>query len=165
MTSFNKIVLIGKVAFDPDARVTANGDPFLKFCVQADRPTRADSTSGQSDIIQCIAWRELAERAKILQKGELVLVEGRIQTRTLEDNEGHRKYITEVEAREIKSLSNADQPTKTLKRKKPDLLSEIESELEVKDVKETVFDFGDEAVAVFTEAEKTEDGLKDNIPF
>lgn len=103
MTSFNRITLIGTVANDPDARVTNSGDPMLRFTVATERPA-AEGMPVSVDYIPVIAWRQLAERKELVQKGALILVEGRISTRSFEDTQGRRKWTTEVEAREIRSV-------------------------------------------------------------
>lgn len=103
MTSFNRITLIGTIASEPDARVTNSGDPMLRFTIATERPA-ADGMPVSVDYIPVIAWRQLAERKELVQKGALVLVEGRISTRSFEDNEGRRKWTTEVEARELRSV-------------------------------------------------------------
>lgn len=103
MTSINRIAIIGTISNDPDARVTTAGDPMLRFNVTVDRPS-VDGLPSASDTIPVVAWRQLAEKKDAYAKGDLVLIDGRITTRTYEDNEGRRKYSTEIEAKEIRAL-------------------------------------------------------------
>ncbi len=79
---------------------------MLRFNVTVDRPS-VDGVPSASDTIPVVAWRQLAEKKDAYAKGDLVLVDGRITTRTYEDNEGKRKYSTEIEAKEIRALGSA----------------------------------------------------------
>lgn len=108
MSSLNKIVLIGSIESTPELKATNAGDSVINFSLAVDRPQRADGTQGGTDSIKIVAWREKAEVAANLNQGTLVLVEGRIQTRSYDNDEGQRIYITEVEAREIKALVGSD---------------------------------------------------------
>lgn len=98
MANLNRIILVGKLAAEPDSRVTVNGLPVTKFKLAVAQSFGANAI----DYIDVIAWRKLAEESKDhLKNGQLILVEGRIQNRSFEGQNGQRQYVTEVVARSI----------------------------------------------------------------
>ncbi|MFT5170794.1 MAG: single stranded DNA-binding protein [Candidatus Marinamargulisbacteria bacterium] len=101
MSSLNKIILFGEIVSTVDVKVTTGGHTVANFRLKVDRPKRPDAPSSQSDEIQVVVWRDLAETAKDLTPGAILLVEGRILTRNYEDKSGQRQYVTEVEASEL----------------------------------------------------------------
>ena len=108
MSSLNRIVLIGEVESTPDIKATNSGDSYANFRLKVDRPSRQDGLVAQPDTIDIVAWRQTAEKAGSLSIGNFVVVEGRIITRNFDDENGVRKYVTEVEARELQAMpSNA----------------------------------------------------------
>ena len=107
MSSINRITLVGVISNDPDARVTNAGDPMLRFNIATERPS-IDGAPAAVDYIPVIAWRQVAEAKDQYVKGALVLVDGRIVTRSFEDNDGKRKWTTEVDAKEIRLLGQQE---------------------------------------------------------
>ncbi len=105
MSSLNRIILIGVVASEPELKATNAGDSFLRLSVKVERISRLEETNSQSDYIPIVAWRERADQGKTLKKGDTVLIDGRIITRSYDTPEGKRKWITEVEARELRGLA------------------------------------------------------------
>lgn len=104
----NRIILIGRLTKDPELRYTPNGTGVATFTLAVDRPF---STNGQkeTDFISIVAWRQTAEAcANYLRKGRLTAVEGRIQVRNYENNEGKRVYVTEVVADNVRFLESAN---------------------------------------------------------
>ena len=98
MANLNRIILIGRLTNDPEARTTMDGTPLTKFVLAVDR-NRPSGMQKETDFIDIIAWRNLAEfSGSELAKGQLVLVEGRIQNRSFDTKEGVKRYITEVVA-------------------------------------------------------------------
>lgn len=90
----NKVILMGRLTKDPEIRYTQNNTPVCNFTLAVDRRF---SKEKQADFINCQAWQKTAEFiSKYFQKGSMIAVVGRIQTRTWEDNEGKKRYITEV---------------------------------------------------------------------
>ena len=90
MANLNRIVLIGRLTQDPDIRYTVEGVPFVRFSLAVDR-WRNKGT----DFINITAWRKLAEIcSQYLKKGRLILIEGRIQVRSYDDQEGKKKWVT-----------------------------------------------------------------------
>jgi len=105
MSSLNRILLIGSVSQKPDVRVSTSGDPFCNFILEVNRPLRSDGLKSGSDLIKVVAWKQVAEQVGQCVQGSQVLVEGKVQTRKVED-QGQVKYFTEVEAKEIKTLDS-----------------------------------------------------------
>ena len=88
MSSLNKIILIGILTQDPEIKVTTNGS-MASMTVAVDRPSQNDFSS--TDFINVVGWRETADSAQGLSKGQMVMIMGRINTRSYETNEGIRK--------------------------------------------------------------------------
>lgn len=102
LASLNKVILIGRLTADPELRYTPSGAPVANFTLAVDRKfSKADET----DFIPVVAWRRLAEICnEFLNKGKLVAVEGRLQTRSYEDKDGQRRRAFEVVADEMQML-------------------------------------------------------------
>jgi len=104
MANLNRIILVGKLTADPDTKFTVEGLPMAKFSLEVTRFQREGSPPA-TDVIDIIAWRRLAEICgQYLKKGRTVLVEGRIQVRSYDDQSGQRKWATEVVARNMQML-------------------------------------------------------------
>ena len=93
----NKCMVIGHLGADPEMRYTANGDAVTNFNVATSR--RYTTSSGErreeTEWFRVVTWRRLAETcAQYLSKGRLVYVEGRIQTRSYDGQDGQKRYIT-----------------------------------------------------------------------
>lgn len=100
----NRVILIGRLTKDPDLRYTPSGVATASFTLACDRPFQTNGEK-EADFIPIVAWRQLAETcANHLKKGRLTAVEGRIQVRNYENNEGKRVYVTEVIADNVKFL-------------------------------------------------------------
>lgn len=115
MANLNRIVLVGRLTSDPEVRFTVEGIQIAKFQLAVERYAQ-DNAQKQVDQIDIVAWRKLAEiSGQYLKRGKMVLIEGRIQVRTFENENGARKWATEVVARSIKMLgseSKQDAPAK-----------------------------------------------------
>ncbi|MBR1672862.1 MAG: single-stranded DNA-binding protein [Fretibacterium sp.] len=102
---FNKVVLMGNLARDPDVRYTVERRAWARFTVAAGYSWKNKNGEYQdgADFVPVVAWGPLGERCgRYLKKGSGVLVEGRIRTRSYEARDGSgKKYITEVEASEV----------------------------------------------------------------
>ncbi|MEG0330057.1 MAG: single-stranded DNA-binding protein [Longicatena sp.] len=100
----NRVVLVGRLTKDPVLRKTASGASVVSFTVACDRRIK---TEGQpsADFINTVAWNKTADIvSQYMHKGSLVGVEGRIQTRSYDDQSGKRVYITEVVADSVQFL-------------------------------------------------------------
>ncbi|MEW6458746.1 MAG: single-stranded DNA-binding protein [Bacillota bacterium] len=101
----NKIILIGRLARDPELRYTPSGTPVAGFTVAVDRPFVDKQGNRGTDFIDVVAWRKLGETcARHLGKGRLVCVEGRLELRSYEDNQGIRRKVAEVIADNVRFL-------------------------------------------------------------
>lgn len=104
----NKVILIGRLTRDPDLRSTTSGVSCTTFTLAVDRNYTNQQGEREADFIPIVTWRNLAETCgKYLGKGRLVAVSGRIQVRTYEDNDGQRRYVTEVVADQVQFLERA----------------------------------------------------------
>lgn len=103
--SMNHITVIGRTTKDTELRSTQNGTPVATFTVAVDRDYNKNGEK-ETDFIPVVAWRGLAETCgKYLTKGKLVAVEGRLQIRTYEANDGTKKTIAEIIASNVQFLS------------------------------------------------------------
>lgn len=97
----NRAVLMGRVVADPEMRKTASNTSVTSFTLAVQRSYGKDEEK-QTDFIDIVAWRGTAEfAAKWFTKGMQVAVSGKIQTRTWEDKEGHKRKAVEVVADEV----------------------------------------------------------------
>lgn len=102
----NRVVLVGRLTKDPVLRKTANGASVVSFTVAC---TRRFKQEGQpdADFINTVAWNKTADIvSQYTHKGSLVGVEGRIQTRSYDDQSGKRVYVTEVVADSVQFLES-----------------------------------------------------------
>lgn len=92
----NKVILTGRLTKDPDVRY--NGDMAIaRYTLAVDRPVKNKDGTTQADFIRCVAFGKLGEFAeRYLAKGVKILIEGRIQTGSYEDQEGKKMYTTDV---------------------------------------------------------------------
>ena len=85
---------IGRLTRDPEVRYTQSGKACAKFTLAIDRRGNGEK---QADFIQCVAWEKIAEViSQYTGKGRKIAVEGRIQTRSYDANDGSKRYVTEV---------------------------------------------------------------------
>ena len=105
----NRVILIGRLTRDPELRYTPAGVAVTQFTLAVDRPFTSQGGEKEADFIPVVTWRQLAETcANYLRKGRLAAVEGRIQVRNYENNEGKRVYVTEVIADNVRFLESAN---------------------------------------------------------
>jgi len=101
----NKVILIGRLTRDPELRYTPNGVAVTKFSIAVDRPFANSKGEREADFIDIVTWRKLAEVcSNQLGKGRLVAVDGRLQVRSYEDNQGNKRKAAEVIADVVKFL-------------------------------------------------------------
>ena len=110
--SLNKAMIIGNLGRDPEMRYTPNGQAVTQFTVAVNRNYK-DQTGEwkeETEWFRVVAWGPLGERAaEYLRKGGKVYVEGRLQTRQWEVQDGQKRYTTELIAEEVKFLGSARQ--------------------------------------------------------
>jgi single-strand DNA-binding protein len=104
----NNVVVTGRLTRAVDLRYTSNGTAFASFTLAVDRPFRNQNNEKETDFINCVMWRKSAENlANYTNKGSLIGVEGRIQTRNYDNGQGQRVYVTEVLAERFTFLESA----------------------------------------------------------
>lgn len=95
----NRTVLVGRLTRDPELRYTNSGAAVTTFNLAVNRQFTNQNGEREADFISCVIWRKAAENfANFTHKGSLVGIDGRIQTRNYENNQGTRVYVTEVVA-------------------------------------------------------------------
>jgi single-strand DNA-binding protein len=110
----NRVILIGRLTKDPELRYTPAGVAVTQFTLAIDRPfSGSQGKEKETDFINIVTWRQLAETcSNYLRKGRLTAVEGRLQVRNYDNNEGRKVYVTEVIADNVRFLESnkADKP-------------------------------------------------------
>ena len=95
----NKVILMGRLTRDPEVRHTSTGKAVCSFSIAIDN---GYGENRQTDFINCVAWQNQAEfLGRYFTKGMMVIVAGRISTRTWEGQDGKKNYVTEVIANEV----------------------------------------------------------------
>lgn len=93
----NRVILMGRITQDLEVRQTPNGVSALTFNVAVDRNFKDQNGQYQSDFITCVAWRQTAEFiGRYFGKGRMIALEGTLRSRTYEDKNGTKHYVTEV---------------------------------------------------------------------
>lgn len=93
----NRVVLVGRLTRDIDLRYTQSGDAHGQFSLAVNRQFTNRNGEREADFINCVIWRKSAENfSNFTRKGSLVGIEGRIQTRSYDNQQGQRVYVTEV---------------------------------------------------------------------
>jgi single-strand DNA-binding protein len=101
----NRIILIGRLTRDPELRYVPSGQPVAQFSLAVDRPFTNQAGERDTDFIDIVAWRKLAEQvSQHLTKGRLVAVEGRLQIRSYETQDGQKRKVAEVVADGVRFL-------------------------------------------------------------
>jgi len=101
----NRIILIGRLTRDPELRYVPSGQPVASFTLAVDRPFVNQQGERATDFIDIVAWRRLAEQVtQHLNKGRLVAVEGRLQIRSYETQDGQKRKVAEVVADAVRFL-------------------------------------------------------------
>lgn len=105
----NKCILIGNLANDPESRTTQSGVMQCSFRLAVQRRFANASGQREADFLPVICWRQTAENcAKYLFKGRKVAVEGSIQTRSYDAQDGSKRYVTEIIADNVEFLGGAE---------------------------------------------------------
>lgn len=107
MASFNKVILVGNMVSDPELKKTPNGVSVTSFSIAVSRRFTKQGEQPQADFINIVAWRTTAEFiARYFNKGKPILVCGQLQTRSRTDQNGQKRYATEVVADEATFVEN-----------------------------------------------------------
>ena len=105
MQDINRVVLIGRLTRDPELRKTQSGTSVCSFTLAVNRRQNQDGTQ-DADFINCVAWNKLADNIQLYQKkGNQLGIEGRINTRSYDNQQGQKVYVTEVVAENVQFLT------------------------------------------------------------
>ena len=105
----NNVVLVGRLTRDPELRYTPSNVAVATFSLAVNRNFKNQAGNREADFISCIMWRQQAENfANWCKKGNLVGITGRIQTRSYDNQQGQRVYVTEVVAESFQTLEKKD---------------------------------------------------------
>ena len=146
----NKVILIGRLTRDPELRYTSSNIPVATFSLAVDRTFTGQNGERETDFINIVVWRKQAENCKnYINQGSQVAVEGRIQTRSYEDQNGQKRYVTEVVADNVQFLdtkaSREQRMNNNSNNVNPYNLGETTSPNTTNDIPEDPFkDFGEE---------------------
>ena len=103
----NKVFLIGRLTRDPELRYTGNNTAVASFTIAVNRTYTNQAGEREADFIPVVVWRRQAESVKnYLSQGSQVAVEGRIQVRNYDDQNGQRRYVTEVIADSVEFIGS-----------------------------------------------------------
>ena len=103
----NKVFLIGRLTRDPELRYTGNNTPVATFSLAVNRNFSNQAGEREADFINIVVWRKQAENVKnYLTQGSQVAIDGRLQTRSYDDNNGQKRYVTEVIADNVEFLGS-----------------------------------------------------------
>lgn len=110
----NRVTLVGRLTKDPELRYTPNGVGVATFTIAVNRTFKNQNGEQEADFINCVVWRKAAENvANYLKKGSLAGVDGKIQTRSYEGQDGKRVYVTEVVADSVQFLESKQKQQQT----------------------------------------------------
>lgn len=105
----NRIILIGRLTKDPEMRYTPNGKAVTSFTIAVDRAFKNSNGEKEADFVNIVVWGTQAEHcATYLSKGKMAAVDGRLQIRTYDGEDGQKRWITEVVAETVRFLSPKD---------------------------------------------------------
>lgn len=105
----NNVCLVGRMTKDAELRYTPNNQAVATFTLAVNRPFKSQNGEREADFINCVIWRQQAENlANWAKKGALIGITGRIQTRSYENQQGQRVYVTEVVAENFQIIEKRD---------------------------------------------------------
>ena len=141
----NKVFLIGRLTRDPELRYTSSNLPVASFSIAVNRNFTNQAGEREADFINIVVWRKQAENIKnYLKQGSQIAVDGRLQTRSYDGEDGKKRYITEVVADNVQFLdSKSSRGDDSFSQVTPSSFSDSEQHVETTDVKSDPFaDFG-----------------------
>lgn len=105
----NKIILLGRLTREPEARTTPTGKTVVVFSLAVDRPYKGRDGKTEADFINIVTWNKTAELVgTYVHKGERLLVEGRLQIRSYDGKDGVKHYVTEVVADRLELIEKKE---------------------------------------------------------
>jgi single-strand DNA-binding protein len=108
LPNLNKVVMVGNLTKDPDLKTTTNGTPVVNFRIASDRRYKNNLGEWKEDVcyVSVVAWHKVAESCgTYLKKGEAVLVEGELQSRSWETDKGEKRSTIEIRAYRVQFLN------------------------------------------------------------
>jgi single-strand DNA-binding protein len=154
----NKVILIGRLTKDPELRKTPTDVSVCQFTIAVNRAFQQQNGERQADFINCIAWRNQAENlAKYMKKGGQIAVDGSIQTRSYDDQNGVRRFVTEVVCNQITFLE--------AKKSEASYGYNDLSQLEVPPMRESNHNNGFSQESPFGDIKSNYDISSDDLPF
>lgn len=116
--TINRVVLVGRLTKDPDLRYTPNGVAVANFTLAVNRPFSNQQGNKEADFINCVIWRKPAENlATYMNKGSMIGVDGRIQTRRFEDKDKKTVFVTEVLAGSVQFIESKNSNSDSFKNR------------------------------------------------
>lgn len=110
----NKVLMIGRTTKDVELKQTTTGTSVAEFSIAVKRPFKSANGENESDFFNCIAFSKLAETiSRYVKKGDLIGIEGRLQTRNYTNKEGKKVYVTEIIVENVEFLQNKRQDEQT----------------------------------------------------
>ncbi len=147
----NKVFLIGRLTKDPELRYTGSNLPVATFSIAVNRNFSNANGEREADFINIVVWRKQAENVKnYIGQGSQVAIDGRIQTRTYDDKDGVKRYITEVVADNVQFLdtkASREQKSSPTGNNSYEAIPDMDVQTDVKsqDIQDDPFkDFGEE---------------------
>ncbi|WP_448516183.1 single-stranded DNA-binding protein [Pseudothermotoga sp.] len=105
MPYYNRVILVGRLTRDPEARMTTTGSAVASFTLAVDRPSRSSDGQKTTDFIRIVAFNKLADFVRLyLKKGQLVLVEGELRINKWQSRDGANMTTPEIWARDIRFM-------------------------------------------------------------
>lgn len=103
----NKIILIGRLTKEPELKYTQSGTAVASFNLAVDRKFTNQNGDREADFINCVAWNKTAEFiSEYFHKGKQMALEGRLQVRSYDGNDGQRHWVTEVVAEQVEFVGS-----------------------------------------------------------
>ncbi|MGL4972986.1 MAG: single-stranded DNA-binding protein [Culicoidibacterales bacterium] len=103
----NRATLVGRITKDPELRYTSNNVASVSFTIAVNRTFTNQAGEREADFVPCIAWRKQAENlANFVRKGALIGIDGRLQTRTYDAQDGSKRFVMEVVADSVQFLES-----------------------------------------------------------
>ena len=103
----NKIILIGRLTKDPELKYMQSGTAVASFNLAVDRRFANQNGEREADFINCVAWNKTAEFiSEYFHKGKQIALEGRLQVRSYDGNDGQRRWVTEVVAEQVEFVGS-----------------------------------------------------------
>lgn len=130
----NRVILLGRLTKDIEVRYTESGTAVGNLTLAVKRKIKNVNGEYESDFINCVCWKEKAEIiSKYIKKGDPLLIEGRIQTRSFEDKDGKKKYSTEVAIEHIDFVGTKKEEKKENPYKDMSVKVEASQQIEITD--------------------------------